>query len=342
MTTLVTGASGFVGPHLATALLGRGHRVIGVDIAESASQPECEFYRIDITDPPALGRICRGIDTVIHGASVIHDRRTPSHQVWRVNFDGTRNLLDVALAGGVSRFIYLSSASVIYAGAGLENADESFPYAERPLAPYAASKIEAEKLVLAHNARQGMATCAIRPHVVFGPGDRRFLPAILQMDHRWFPPAGIGGEKWLSDFTYIDNLVDAVLLAEQSLARDGTNSAAAGQAYFITNGEPIPFWSFVSRIRQGLGLDPIRLFLPGPVALTAATVREAFARLTGTEIGTEGGLSRFTIRYLCSHHYFAIEKARRDLGYRPAIKLDEGIARTCHALRAICPRPPQT
>ncbi len=334
MTTLITGAGGFVGPHLAAALLRRGDRIIGIDIADSRCSDKVEFHRIDITDPSALRRVCRKVDSVIHTASVIHTGRNRKRELWRVNFDGTRYLLDTALAAGVARFTYLSSASVVYDGGSLENADESFPYANQPEATYAASKIAAEQAVLAANGQNDMATCAIRPHVVFGPGDQRFLPAILRMGNRWFPPVRIGGLEWLSDFTYIDDLVSGVLLADLALWKDGQPGIAAGQAYFVTNGEPIPFWHFIALVRDRLGLPPIRLSLPRSLAYAMATIRESVARITGGELGGERGLTQFAIRYLCSHHYFDIAKARTELGYTPKFSLEEGIERTCRALKS--------
>jgi nucleoside-diphosphate-sugar epimerase len=252
-----------------------------------------------------------------------------------VNLGGTENMLAAAQANQVPRFIYISSGSVVYEGRDIENGDESLPYASTSQAPYADSKIEAEKIVLAANGQGGVATCALRPHVVFGPGDRRFIPALLAKAKAGQLRAQIGRGVWLSDYTYVTNMVDAVLLADDALAKDGLDSVAAGSAYFITNGEPMPFWDFVRKVAARLGFPPIQYTIPKSLMYGIAAVKEGIDTLRGGTLNAEDGLTRFAIRYMCTHHYFSIEKARRELGYNPAVSVDEGIERTCQHLEAI-------
>ncbi len=231
------------------------------------------------------------------------------------------------------RLVYVSSASAVYEGRDIEDGDESLPYSSISQAPYADSKIAAEKVVLAASGA-GLAACAIRPHVVFGPGDTRFLPAILARARagRLNFAVGRGGRgAKLSDFTYVDNLVDALLLAADGLA---LGSPSAGQAYFITNGEPYPFFQFVADVLAQLGLPAMKGSVPYPVAYAVAALAERWDTLKGGTLHAEDGLTRFAVRYMCTHHYFSIEKARRELGYRPAVSLAEGIRRTTAALAA--------
>jgi sterol-4alpha-carboxylate 3-dehydrogenase (decarboxylating) len=113
------------------------------------------------------------------------------------------------------------------------------------------------------------------------------------------------------------------------------NSVAAGQAYFITNGEPMPFWDFIRKVAARLGFPPIKYTAPKSLVYAIAAVKEGIDTLKGGTLNAEDGLTRFAIRYMCTHHYFSIEKARRDLGYNPAVSVDEGIERTCQHLEAI-------
>lgn len=328
MKSLVTGACGFVGRHLVEALIARGDEVTGLDMGDDPKIAGLRYVRGDIRDAEAIRKLCEGHDVVFHNASVVHTRRTSADVVWAVNFDGTKNVLAACRDAGVPRLVYVSSASVVYEGRDIENGDESMPYAGLSQAPYADSKIAAEREVLAWN-RDGLATCAIRPHVVFGPGDTRFLPAVLDRARAGKLKLGVGRERKLSDFTYVDNLIDALILADEKLAE----GKCAGEAYFVTNGEPRPFFEFVGQVLAGLDLPPIRGAVPFWLAYGVAAVAERIDAIRGREIGKENGMSRFAIRYMCTHHYFSIDKARRDLGFTPKVSLDEGVARTCAHLR---------
>jgi sterol-4alpha-carboxylate 3-dehydrogenase (decarboxylating) len=165
--------------------------------------------------------------------------------------------------------------------------------------------------------------------VIFGPHDARFLPALLAHGKAGRLRYQVGRGEWLSDYTYVSNLVDALLAADEKLTLD---APCAGEAYFITNGEPMPFWDFVKKVLARLGLPPIRAKVPHQLVYAIAAVKEGFDTLRGGTISPEDGLTRFAIRYMCTHHYFSIEKARRDLGYDPQVSVDEGIERTCRFL----------
>ena len=333
--SLVTGGCGFVGSAIARALKARGDQVIVLDLAPECPVEGVDYRRVDITDKAAVNEACRGVDTVIHNASIVHTKQNKQDVVWAVNLGGTENMLEAAEQNGVARFIYISSGSVVYEGKDIENGDESLPYSAVSQAPYADSKIAAEKVALAANGKGGMATCALRPHVVFGPGDNRFMPALLAKGRNGQLRVQIGRGVWLSDYTYVSNMTDAVLLADEALAKDGLNSVAAGQAYFITNGEPMPFWDFIRKVAARLGFPPIKYTAPKSLVYAIAAVKEGIDTLKGGTLNAEDGLTRFAIRYMCTHHYFSIEKARRDLGYNPAVSVDEGIERTCQHLEAI-------
>jgi len=333
--SLVTGGCGFVGAAIARALKARGDEVIVLDLAPECPVDGVDYRRVDITDKAAVTEACRGVDTIIHNASIVHTKQNKQDVIWAVNLGGTENMLEAARQNEVPRFIYISSGSVVYEGKDIENGDESLPYSSVSQAPYADSKIEAEKLTLADNGKGGMATCALRPHVVFGPGDNRFMPNLLARGRKGQLSVQIGRGIWLSDYTYVSNMTDAVLLADEALAKDGLNSVAAGQAYFITNGEPMPFWDFIRKVAARLGFPPIKYRAPKSLIYAIAAVKEGIDTLKGGTLNAEDGMTRFAIRYMCTHHYFSIEKARRELGYNPAVSVDEGIERTCQHLEAI-------
>ena len=333
--SLVTGGCGFVGAAIARALKARGDEVIVLDLAPECPVDGVDYRCVDITDKAAVTEACRGVDTIIHNASIVHTKQNKQDVIWAVNLGGTENMLEAARQNEVPRFIYISSGSVVYEGKDIENGDESLPYSSISQAPYADSKIAAEKLALADNGKGGMATCALRPHVVFGPGDNRFMPNLLARGRKGQLSVQIGRGIWLSDYTYVSNMTDAVLLADEALAKDGLHSIAAGQAYFITNGEPMPFWDFIRKVAARLGFAPIKYRAPKSLIYAIAAVKEGIDTLKGGTLNAEDGMTRFAIRYMCTHHYFSIEKARRELGYNPAVSVDEGIERTCQHLEAI-------
>lgn len=329
MRALVTGSNGFVGRHLVRALLARGDDVVGLDL--SAGEPSARLTSIvgDLRDAATVAKAVERCDVVFHVASRVQTHRVREEEVREVNVGGTEKLLAACREKGVTRFVYVSSASVVYGGQSLENGDELLPYPTHFHAPYAETKAIAERLVLESSGKGGVLTCSIRPHIIFGPGDTRFFPAIMGRAKSGKLKAYVGDASKLSDFTYVDNLVDGLLRAADRLT---PGSPVAGQAYFVTNGDPRPFWEFVGKVLDGLGLARPTFRVPYPIAFSAAAVREGIDRLRGVPTSEES-LTRFTIRYLTTHHYFSIEKAKRDLGFQPTVSIEEGIQRTLASLR---------
>ncbi len=330
-TSLVTGGAGFIGRALVDALRARGDGVIVADVFGEPFRDDVRFARVDIRDTDALSDLCRGVTTIFHNASLVHTAQNRSDEVWSVNLGGSRSVLRAAHRQHVKKLVYVSTASAVYEGRDIARGDETMPYARKSQAPYADSKIQAEQEILSANGQGGLATCALRPHVVFGPFDRRFIPALVARAQAGRLRLGVGiRNRKLSDFTYVSNLIDALLAADVRLALD---SPLAGQAYFVTNGEPLPFFDFVGRVLRELGLPPIVGSVPFPVAYAAAALMEAREAMGFGTCKAEDGMTRFAVRYMVRHHYFAIDRARRDLGYEPRVSLAEGIRLTCADLR---------
>ncbi|HAU13499.1 MAG TPA: NAD(P)H steroid dehydrogenase, partial [Gammaproteobacteria bacterium] len=273
---------------------------------------------------------CAGMDSIVHNASLVHTKHNQESVIWAVNHQGTLNVMEACRRHGIARLVYISSASAVYEGEDIAYGDETLPYSSISQAPYADSKIQAEKDVLAFSGTGVTQCCAIRPHVVFGAGDNRFMPAILQKAQAGKLKRAIGNRDKLSDFTYVSNLVDAVVMAEDKLV-DG--SPVSGQAYFITNGEPMAFFDFVEKVLVALGYPPITGKVPYWLAYSVAALAEGIDTLKGGTLNAENGLTRFSVRYMVTHHYFSIEKAYRDFGWKPRVSLEEGIQRTVAALQ---------
>jgi sterol-4alpha-carboxylate 3-dehydrogenase (decarboxylating) len=329
---LVTGGCGFLGRYLVDALADRGDKVTVLDHRVDPWRDDVAFVRADICDPEAVAAAVAGHDAVFHNASLVHTKHNRVEQVRAVNIDGARNVLAACRRAGVGKLVYVSSASVVYEGRDIELGDERLPYARSFPAPYAETKRIAEEELLRASGDGGVLTCAIRPHMIYGPADSRLLPAILTRAREGKLKFTVGRREYLSDFTYVSNIVDALLAAEERLV---PGSPVAGQAYFITNGEPMSFWEFVRRVIVPLGHAPPRYAIPRALAYAAAAVREAFdTYVRGGTLNAEEGLSRFAIRYICTHHYFSHDKATRDLGYLPRVRMNEGIERTIAYYRA--------
>lgn len=331
MSVVVTGSSGFVGRHLVRALADQGTDVVALDVSSFDFQDaRVTSKSVDLRDRAAVRSSLEGATAVFHAASRVQTRKTGADEVFDINVGGTQNLLDACAELAITKLVYVSSASVVYGGADIERGDETLPYPTSFHAPYAESKAKAEALVLAESGKRGVHTCAVRPHIVFGEGDTRFFPAVMSRAKAGKLKAYVGDPGKLSDFTYVGNLVDGLLLAEKALGPEGK---ANGNAYFVTNGEPTPFWEVVGQLLDGLGYPRPKLRVPFPIAFATAAIREAVDAARGVPTSEES-LTRFTIRYLTTHHYFSHEKATRDLGYAPKVNLRDGITKTIAHLRA--------
>lgn len=324
---VVTGASGFVGKALCFALLRRGHRVRAVSRRPvlDLEAAGAESWRTDLSESPQkLAPILDGAEAVFHVAAHV-GMWGRYDEFYRHNVTATQNLLSTGARLEVPKFIYTSSPSVVADGTDLCGIDESYPYPSRHTAFYPRTKAIAEREVLAADGVRGMRTVALRPHLIFGPGDTNLIPTILRR-----AAAGrlvrIGDGTNLSDFTYIDDCVGAHLAAFDSLSR---NPGCAGRPYFVSQGEPMGLWDFVERVLVLNGLPPIERSLPKSFAYAAAVLFEAGARFLPGE--REPLLTRFLVCEMATSHFFSIDRARSELGFTPTVTVEEGLRRTFEA-----------
>ena len=327
---LVTGGCGFIGSNIVNGFADAGCDVTVLDFNGKPFRDDVRFINLDIRDRQGVIDACEGMETIVHNASIVHTKKSKEDVVWAVNYDGSLNIMEACKVHGIPKLVYISSASAVYEGNDIENGDETLPYSRISQAPYADSKIAAEKDILAFSGTGATHACAIRPHVVFGEGDNRFMPAILEKAAQGKLKRAIGNRDKLSDFTYVSNLVDAILMAEEKL---GPGSAVSGQAYFVTNGEPMAFFDFVEKVLVELGYPPIKGKVPYWLAYGVAAIAEGFDTLKGGTLNSESKLTRFAVRYMVTHHYYSIEKAYQDFGWRPRVSLAEGIKRTVAAIK---------
>jgi 2-alkyl-3-oxoalkanoate reductase len=326
MHALVTGGGGFLGGYIVEALLARGNRVRSFgrgDYPQLRAQG-VEVVRGDLRDNEAVRAACAGVDCVFHAAAV-PGIGMDGERFRTVNQIGTELLLANCRRQGVRRFVYTSSPSVVFAGRDQSEVSESAPFdfgwmrANR--AYYSESKACAEQAVLAANGPE-MKTCALRPHLIWGPGDTHLIPRLIARA-RSSRLRRVGDGTNLVDVTYVENAADAHLLAADALA--GEAASAAGKVYFISQGEPVNCWQWIDEVLALAGLPPVRKSMSLNTSWRIGAACEMAYRLL--RLKSEPPMTRFLAAQLATSHWFDIAAARRDLGYQPRVSTAEGMQR---------------
>ena len=321
MRALVTGGGGFVGLAVIRALIARGVEcaAIGRSRYPVLENLGVKTWRGDIIDRDFLGRVVKGYDTVFHVAAKA-GIWGPCSEYEAVNVIGTKNVIDACRANGVKILVYTSTPSVVFNHADISGDDESLPYSRSFLCHYAASKARAEQLVLAANSAS-LLTCALRPHLIWGPGDPHLIPRLLSRGRRrQLRQVGVG--RNLVDISYIDNVAVAHLLASDNL---GTTASAAGKAYFISQGKPVNLWLWINDLFKRLEIPPVSVRISFRSAYAAGWLLEWVYRVG--RIAAEPRMTRFLAEQLARSHWFSITRAQNDLGYWPKISTEEGMER---------------
>lgn len=327
---LVTGGSGFLGRHIVEQLLATGRysvRVFDIRRPDDADA-RVEYLVGDLRKPEEVAAACRGAAVVFHVATASPTGANAyNHDLMRgVNVDGTQNVVDACVREHVPALVYTSSASVVFSGKDLVDVDESTPYAARPMDYYTVTKIEGEKAALAGNGRGGLATCALRPSGIFGEYDMLTVPTTIDNARRGKMKFIVGNGRNKMDFTYAGNVAAAHLAAAEALRAGGP---AAGKAFFVTNDDPQPFWGFMGDICEGLGYGRPRIPLPfALVMFIACLMQYIIIPLLSPIKRLQTDFTPFRITLAASNRTFSCQAAKRDLGYRPAVGMEEAMRRT--------------
>ncbi len=351
-SVLVIGGCGFLGSHIVSQLLEPSTSKVSVlDLRTTNNRlPGASYYDADITSPEAVRSVFEEVkpQIIIHTASpaAVQDNASAAQKkgakalYHKVNVEGTRNLVEQAgKTGCVKAFVYTSSASVVHDGhSDLINADERWPVLRAPQQKdtYSESKGIAEELVLAANRKHGdMLTIALRPAGIFGEGDMQLIPNLLLAYKKGQTKFQLGGNENLFDFTYVGNVAYAHILAAVALmdthaltTQPLDHEKVDGEAFFITNAQPICFWDLPRMVWKAAGdtTTPEQVWvIDKGVGLQLATIVEWLFWLAG---GRTPNLTRQKVQYSCMTRFYCVDKAKKLLGYGPKWGMEEAILRT--------------
>jgi nucleoside-diphosphate-sugar epimerase len=324
MKVLVTGGGGFLGGALCRGLLARGDTPVSFQRRRSAvlDAMGVEQRLGDLADAQAVSRACEGVDAVLHNAAKAGQWGS-RESYFSANVSGTENVIAACRARGIARLVYTSTPSVTHSGrTPVQGGNEAnTPYGEHFKAWYPASKKVAEQRLLAANDGT-LATVALRPRLIWGPGDTQLLPRLVDR-----AVAGrlrfVGDGENRMDTTFVENAVDAHLRALDALQ---PAAACAGRAYFISNGEPLSSREIVNDLLRAADAPEVDKTIPFGVAYAAGAVLELGWRML--RLGGEPPMTRFLAEQLSTPHWYDISAAERDFGYRPRVSVAEGLALT--------------
>ena len=337
MKALVTGGGGFLGRWIVAKLLARGDqvRVLGRREYPDLAAQGVETAQADLKDAAAVAAACEGVDAVFHVASKIGMWGRRSDFV-DTNVTGTENVIAGCRAHGIKRLVYTSTPSVIYGADPIENGDESLPYPDEHLAVYPETKAIAERMVIDANGADGLLTCSLRPHLIWGPGATNLVPRMMKRANAGrLAQVGDGANK--VGVVYVENAADAHILACDRLV-DG--SPVPGQCYFITEPEPVNCWDFIRQLLDGLGCPPVTKRVSLKAAYRIGSAFECICRVL--RVNKEPPMTRFLALQLATSHWFDTSKAQRELEWQSQVSIDEGMRRLFEDMGAAGSGQPNT
>jgi nucleoside-diphosphate-sugar epimerase len=316
---LVTGTSGLLGGAVARVIAEAGHTVRTFQRRPSGLAgvvDGVEDVLGSVTDPAAVARAVEGVDAIVHLAAKVSLAGDPGDFV-RVNVDGTRTLIDAAHAAGVPRLVFVSSPSVAHAGASIMGDDARPADPRHARGDYARTKAEAELLALAADSPK-LRVVAVRPHLVWGPGDTQLVARVVDRARRGRLPL-LGHGAALVDSIYIDNAASAIAAALHRV------DAVHGQSFVLTNGEPRPIAELLAGMCAAAGVRAPHWRVPAVVARAAGGLVESVWGVLPTR--DEPPMTRFLAEQLSTAHWFDQRRTREALQWSPAVSLDEGFRR---------------
>ncbi|ADO74280.1 NAD-dependent epimerase/dehydratase family protein [Stigmatella aurantiaca] len=315
MRAFVTGGSGFVGQRLIATLREQGHTVKALGRSEAARaevlRAGAEPCEGDLSSPEALQRGMEGCEVVFHAAAVVK-MWCPRAEIFDANVRGTEHVLEAARSVGIQRLVHVSTEAVLMDGTLLSRADETWPLPSHPVGDYASTKSAAERLVLSVNS-PGFTTVVVRPRFIWGKGKDPALAAVteaVRSGRFWW----IDGGHYQTSTCHVANCVEGMLLAAEK--------GKGGQAYFLTDGEPVDFREFMTALLKAQGVEPGGKSLPRWLGMGMATVGEAlwtFLRLPGRPPAT-----RAEMLVVGQEVTVSDAKARQELGYTGRMTREKG------------------
>lgn len=321
---LVTGGGGFLGAKICSQLIEKGYSVRSFSrkVYPGLQKIGVECVQGDLRDSAAVNKAVKGCESVIHNGAIagIWGRK---HDYLGINVQGTKNVLEASKAFGIRHLVYTSSPSVVARNQDLSGADETLPYSDKYYSWYSYSKTQAESLVLGSHSDQGLCTVALRPHLIWGPGDPHFLPRILEKSRqkRLFR---LGSAENLVDVIFVDNAASAHISALEAMSQ--SRFSGGGQAFFLGQEKPVNLWDFLDQLLLHSGEKPLA---PHPKltfkqAWNIGIVLEGLYKVLRI-YDRDPPMTRFLAMQLCRSHFFSHAKAADQIGYYPEVSIDQGL-----------------
>lgn len=318
MKVLVTGGGGFLGSAVCRQLAALGYEVIAFQRRPAQHLATAGVVSIqgDISNVTKVVTAANGCDAIIHTAAKA-GVWGPADEYWRINVQGTENVLEACREQGIGLLVHTSSPSIVHTGGDVSGVNESAPIAENFSAPYPETKAEAERLILAANS-DALNTCALRPHLIWGPGDPHILPRLIQKARGG--RIALPGPDKLIDTIFIANAALAHVKALQELAG---RARCAGKAYFVTNNEPMRQGEIIRLLLAAMGVKVEIRSVPVGLARAAGALLETAWK--SFNLASEPPVTRFSVEQLATAHWFNTRAAVRDFGYLPETTIEQGL-----------------
>lgn len=326
MKVLVTGGGGFVGGYVVDLLLARGYSVrsFGRSPQPALEEKGVEVVCGDLASAEDVSAACFGMDAVFHVAAkagVWGDWNS----FYTPNVVGTQNVVEACQAEGIRRLVYTSTPSVVFNGQPIRGGGSEMPYGRNWLCHYAHTKAIAEEAALGANS-DDLRVVALRPHLIFGPGDPHLLPRVIEsVKAGRLKIVGKGDNQ--VDVSYVEDVAAAHLNAFDALEA----GECAGKAYFISQGEPVELWSWLNQVLEGLGHPPLTKKIPLAAAYAAGAVAECAWKVLAKS--GEPPITRFVAVELAKDHYFSTKEAYQDLNYSPSFEMEAALQNTISDLK---------